>query len=544
MINVGIRESYFWKRHHINGAVIFLKGYIYSHTISDIINHINALKKENIENFINSLDGNFAIVVQKEEFTFIAVDKIRSTPIFFTMIEGIFYIDCDPAALVKKDRFKQELRDIAILELSMSGYTVGNKTVYRELHSLKAGELVIFNNINFKYIQYYKFFGGIEYKKYDNYIEELSQVTLNIFQKMLSQIGGRQIIVPLSAGNDSRLVVSVLKHLGAKNVKCYSYGSNKNFEVDIAKVIAKKLGYEHIFLPLGYKSEKKYYSSKDYNEFLKFSETYCSVSYVQSLSTIKYLKDMDFIDSNAVFINGNSGDFISGSHINSLSKYRGTGVSQEFIKENILNSLINKHFSLWGYLKTKKNIEKIKISLWNEIAISCKDGLNDIEKTHLIYEYSEFIDRQSKYVITGQRAYEFYGYDWRLPLWDDEFLHFWKKVPVEFKENQSLYTDMLKKKNFGNVWGEDIPVNKKNITPKWIAPIRFLIKVPFGLFGNYGKIFWKRIDKVVFNYWMVNTHTLKAFDYLRILTDFNKRPRGIYACWAADDYISKLKSKI
>ena len=98
--------------------------------------------------------------------------------------------------------------------------------------------------------------------------------------------------------------------------------------------------------------------------------------------------------------------------------------------------------------------------------------------------------------------------------------------------------------HFGNVWGEDIPVNKKNITPKWIAPIRFLIKVPFGLFGNYGKIFWKRIDKVVFNYWMVNTHTLKAFDYLRILTDFNKRPRGIYACWAADDYISKLKSKI
>ena len=42
---------------------------------------------------------------------------------------------------------------------------------------------------------------------------------------MLTEIGDRQIIIPLSAGNDSRLVASILKYLGAKNVKCYSYGT-------------------------------------------------------------------------------------------------------------------------------------------------------------------------------------------------------------------------------------------------------------------------------------------------------------------------------
>ena len=80
-------------------------------------------------------------------------------------------------------------------------------------------------------------------KSFEDYLEELSEVTLNIFRKMLNKIGDRQIIIPLSAGNDSRLVASILKHLGAKNVKFYSYGSSGNFEAKIAKKISKKLNF-------------------------------------------------------------------------------------------------------------------------------------------------------------------------------------------------------------------------------------------------------------------------------------------------------------
>jgi asparagine synthase (glutamine-hydrolysing) len=544
MLNVDIKTNYFWSFYHIGSSKLYLKGVLYSHTVSNILDIIKSISKKDVANFINSLDGHFAIVVQKEDFSFIAVDKIRSTQIFFTKIEDKFYVDYNPKKLVKKIGFKKDIKSDAVLELFMSGYTIGNHTVYKNLKSLKAGELVIFSSINPEYIQYYGFFGNIEYKNYDSLLEELSELTLNIFRKMLSQIGDRQIIIPLSAGNDSRLIASILKHLGAINVKCYSYGSIGNFEANIAQNIAKKLEYEYIFIPLSYKSEKNYYASEDYKKYLNFSETYSSIPYIQSLSTVKYLKDMDWIDDNAIFINGNSGDFISGAHINSLVKSVSTSSNQKNRKENILENLVDKHFSLWGHLKTKGNIEKIKTSLWNEIALVHGNELNNKEKDHLLYEYSEFINRQSKYVITGQKIYEFYNYDWRLPLWDVEYLFFWQKVPVEFKEKQKLYVDMLKKKNFGNVWGSDIPVNRKNITPRYVIPIRFVVKIFFSLFGNSGKIVWRQFDKVVFNYWMINTHTLKAFSYFRILADFSKKPRGIYACWASDSYVNKFKGLI
>ncbi|MCD4668375.1 MAG: asparagine synthase, partial [Sulfurimonas sp.] len=102
MININIEENKFWKKNIINKNVfIWLKGYIYSHTIEQIKQNIEKLSKKDIISFIKSLDGHFALVIQKEEFTFIAVDKIRTTPLFFTKIDDSFYIDYDPKNLVQ-----------------------------------------------------------------------------------------------------------------------------------------------------------------------------------------------------------------------------------------------------------------------------------------------------------------------------------------------------------------------------------------------------------------------------------------------------------
>ena len=71
--------------------------------------------------------------------------------------------------------------------------------------------------------------------------------------------------------------------------------------------------------------------------------------------------------------------------------------------------------------------------------------LLNIEKSKIykIFEYLEFVNRQSNYVIQGQRVYDFYNLKWELPLWDDEYLDFWNKVPYDFKFQQKLYKYML-----------------------------------------------------------------------------------------------------
>ena len=103
---------------------------------------------------------------------------------------------------------------------------------------------------------YYQYKPWISFKDQPTSLD-LAKVTLDILKKMIDSLNGRQVIIPLSAGNDSRLIASGLKHLGYENVKCYSYGMPDNFETKIAKIVADKLGYDFKFLPLSAKEERK-----------------------------------------------------------------------------------------------------------------------------------------------------------------------------------------------------------------------------------------------------------------------------------------------
>jgi asparagine synthase (glutamine-hydrolysing) len=48
-------------------------------------------------------------------------------------------------------------------------------------------------------------------------------------------------------------------------------------------------------------------------------------------------------------------------------------------------------------------------------------------------------ERQAKFICNSVRVYEFYGYDWWLPLWDTEFMKFWEHVPLELRKGTALY---------------------------------------------------------------------------------------------------------
>jgi asparagine synthase (glutamine-hydrolysing) len=50
-----------------------------------------------------------------------------------------------------------------------------------------------------------------------------------------------------------------------------------------------------------------------------------------------------------------------------------------------------------------------------------------------------FNERQAKFIINSVRAYEFFGYEWRMPFWDTELINFFLKVPMKYRINQDLY---------------------------------------------------------------------------------------------------------
>jgi asparagine synthase (glutamine-hydrolysing) len=236
---------------------------------------------------------------------------------------------------------------------------------------------------------------------------------------------------------------------------------------------------------------------------------------VQEIYEIFLLKKSGLVDDNSIIVNGSCGDFISGGHVKAMSN------SENFVKgvNNICwDKFLEKHYSLWGSLRGSLNDKSI-ISELNKLLLK---RIGDYDKPHYsIMEYCEFIGRQSKIVMGQQRTYEYFGYDWRMPLWSNEMLSFWEGVPYKYKINQYLYFKTLNSNNWGGVW-TNIKTNDKLIKPAYLRWLRALLKIMF-IFA--GKARWHRFEKNVLEYFLHPSYALTVVPYSAVLFDM-KRHRG------------------
>ena len=150
-------------------------------------------------------------------------------------------------------------------------------------------------------------------------------------------------------------------------------------------------------------------------------------------------------------------------------------------------------------------------------------------------EHAEFVGRQSKYIMGQQRTYEYFGYEWRMPLWSDEMLNFWESVPYKYKIDQYLYLETLYKNNWGGVW-LDIKVNNKIIYPVSLRWLRTLLKI---LFIPLGRSRWHRFEKNVLEYFLHTTYAITVAPYLSVLFD-RRGYRGANS-WLAHQMIQSIK---
>ena len=130
-INLNLKIRREEKKVTKKNITLYMKGHVYSHDIDEIINKFSVIKKFEVNSFVKSLDGHFAIIVNRKDLTLLIVDKIRSTPLFFTKIKNDFYIDYDPKNLVKLKDFNNKINQNANLEIAMSGFKIGNKTLLK-----------------------------------------------------------------------------------------------------------------------------------------------------------------------------------------------------------------------------------------------------------------------------------------------------------------------------------------------------------------------------------------------------------------------------
>ena len=494
------------------------------------------IKDDDIINYLACIRGNFSIIVKTDDYIVASVDCIRSVPLYYFVKNSTTFIT-DDVGYLKRTGHKLKICNDSQLSVLMSGYTLFEDTLYLGVKSFIPGQIFSYcsGGANSYNINNFQTWFGDNNKSPGSLklmCSEFNDVVLEVMENTINSLNNRQVVVPLSGGYDSRLIVSLLRYYNYENVICFTYGMVDNFEAISAKKIAEELGYKWIFIDLNIKEQQNFYKSEEFPSYLEYADTVDSVPYYQGLYAVKYLKEKNLVDSDAIFINGNSGDFITGGHISNFYQYCNSNVPDN----TAYNKIIDKYYSLWGYLKISDNI--------NEIINKIKGSYKRLENEHnvninicdFIYYY-EFINRQSKYVIQGQKVYEYYGYEWRLPLWDLKMIEFWNSVPNNYKNGQFLYKKTIEKYNYSNIWDKEYEINKYRISSPLIRHTRRFFKLLVFILtsGSYKK--WDRIDRSIFYYFYDITRMLCSVSYWRVVFSIFKYPRHNVA-FDAERYVS------
>lgn len=415
-------KGYKWikfKSLHIRGVLFNEKGEILD--ISDIYQRIK--DSTDINSFsvkVSELNGIFNIILVKDDQILIGTDITRSLPLFLEKIGETWRL-MDRISL--EEGPLKSLRKKSLEEFKGTGFVIGNKTILEGITQLESAEVVELKKDSIVR----KFYWDYTTSKYSEKSFEELQISLkniynNLIQRIISGANGKNIVIPLSGGYDSRLIACLIKSSGYKNVICYTYGRKECFEAKISEKIAKKLGFKWIFIEYNKTNIKSAIQESGlWNQFVEYSFNFVSIPHISDFIAVSELKKLDLIPKDSIFLPGHSGDFFAGTHIP-------PDVDNILTYDQVKAYLERKHFRY----KTAKNVEL--------------DSLKYSGKIHSIIEDFSRSERQAKFIINSVRVYEFFGYEFLLPFWDRELTDFFKNVDKVYK-NRSSYIKYIPKLN-------------------------------------------------------------------------------------------------
>lgn len=455
------------------------------------------------------LDGHFAFVVQSPHGTVAATDIVASIPLF-SATDGDRRLLSSSARRLSLELAlgPADIDPDQALAMALSGFTIGPATLYRPIRPFLCAEVLVAPNGGAQECRRWSVYNAWEEVERSEPVlrRDLRDLLLGQFERLKDGANGRPIAVPLSAGLDSRLIVSALKQVGARDVRCFAYGLPGNFEAEASRRIAERLGYAWTFLPYGRARQREVFASAGHADYLRLADTAMAVPFEQDYLAIRDLRASGWLPADAILVNGQSGDFITGGHVPKTLAQPLAGLDQNARWSRLFAAQVAKHYDLWRLLATPANLARIEALLRPSMAVP--------EAAHGLYELLEYENRQSKYVVGGQRVYDHFGLAWRLPLWDRAFVDYWRTVPVRHKLGQSLYRAVLQAEDWGGVWQGF--TYRRTTTPAWIRPLRLLGKAAC---LPLGKSAWHALEKRVFFPWMDVLQNMAAVPFTQVLSD-------------------------
>lgn len=467
---------------------------------------VNSIMDDRLEDELLNLNGNFSAIIDYDNSKYLIADKLKTYPLLYSNINEEWVItDQSKVILDAMPEFRPN--ENAIMTYLTVGYLHGNNTFLDNCNIVSAGTYVVLNQ-KASVHEYHKHI----YEKANKTDEEIMDGCVvsmeNSIKRMLVSMGDRPIWLPLSGGYDSRLLACIFKKLKVENVKCFTYGIPESYEIKISRQVANTLGFPWYYVEYTKEKFLSVANSSMDDDYIFWGMNLNTTSHYQDFIAFKELREKGVIEDDAVIVPGHSGEILGRDQVpyQLLDNHK-----------TVAELLIHRYYQ-WNIPKKsyrKQLLESLGSTLNSIIASNNKSLSIDLFTNWNIQ------NRQANFIVNAVRVYEYFGNDWRVPMWDDELSEFWFSLPWEKNSNVELYNKFMFERYFMPM-GVDI-YKEANISMNLMARIR----LPFNLKSKIKKelsklkYFKSRYDPNDFNYrpiYYINKINDFKLDYITLNT--------------------------
>lgn len=443
---IKISPNFRWKKYETKNIDFYYTGSDSMITQLKNLLQQQPFSENKIKDFLLKNNRNSTAIVKTKNLVFASTSFCRDHQIFFRVHKKKLSISND---IRKLQTNKNNFNEKSLFEFATCGYTLGEKTLLKGIYSLGPAKILFSNKSFYKvtdYFRYHKTFKKNNKRKVKEYLQRINEILDDSINHIIKNSNDKTIYIPLSGGLDSRLIVSKFHEKKYNNIKCFSYGLKNNSDALIAKKVADHLNIKWKYIWFKKNKYKKLYFSKFKYKYDKYADNLSCIPNYGEIFFLNELKKKKYFTKEPIIVNGQSGDFNSGLHI-PLDLYLSDIQGNKKNYSKVIEAIKKKHFGLW----VEDDLKFKNYTINDAIKNTLENYLNGSPMSD-IYENWEYKERQCKFVVNGQRAYEFLNFDWFLPLWDAEFVKFWTTIPLELRYKQNLYKKYLFNWNYKDVF--------------------------------------------------------------------------------------------
>ena len=422
--NVWVDEEYFKGQ----GLYFFGQAFLNGHPVQD--NEVFRFSQMIFESEERpDIDGLFTIVKCFDDKIGVYVSDPGFYPIFHTQLKEEFFI----SSVSEKLDFRG-IDSTNLAYLKYYGFVPGDNTIYSNVFSFPCGRRCIVEQgaINYDWDRN-------SYAVSKNQILNMDQLTIkaglksaidNAFDQLVVALNGRQAVIPLTAGYDSRLILTSLLDRKYDNILCFTYGKPGCQEVETARKVAYIAGVRWVHTDITDDFISQHNDIEAINSFFSFLSNGRSTVYLCDYFAMLFLKQSKHLHSNAIFIPGHSGDFLGGS---------------QYVKNIPVDLDINSAMNF--YSKNKAVMNRDKGFVIDDFLIFDQITFRNLYNIELlgysVYEDIDLYERISKVVLNSSRVFEYFGYNVLFPFFNIGLVDYCKTMPIAYKVGKVLYNELL-----------------------------------------------------------------------------------------------------